>query len=145
MKQPIPNSQMKPGNSLLPSGPSAWTLLSPAPTDVPCCHFRPSGPRALTGARARTPHPAAAARAQRRTYLGGGGGGSGRRKGRQARSQRSCPARPGSLPASSGRPGSQRPRVRRGSPRGFRSLRSRPLPLPGINLGDRKYNKTSPC
>ena len=96
VKQPILNSQMKPGYSLLPSGPSAWTLLSPVPTDVPCCHFRPSGPRTLTGARAHTLQSAAA---ERRTYLGGGGGGSGRRKGRQARSQGSCPARPGSLPA----------------------------------------------
>ena len=138
---------MKPENLLLPSGPSAWALRSPPPLMSPTATYAPPDP-------APSQVPRRTLRTRRRPRGPRGGltwaaaaalGGSDRRKGLEAWSERSHPARPGSLSASPRRRGSQRPRVRRGSPRERRSLRGRPLPLPGINLGDRKYNKTSPC
>lgn len=66
----------------------------------PTATSAPADPCSLTGAQAHTPHSAAAARAERRTYLGGGGGGAGQERPSEGAggAERAVPSRPARLP-----------------------------------------------
>lgn len=140
LRTPIGTQRASP---LLASCPSAPRPSLSAPTDLPCGHPYPLQTPASSQVLGHAAHSGqAAARAEAAD--------SPERRRREQPSEGAEPAAcPSSGPAPSRPgPGGEGPRghVSGGeSPRERRGLPGRPLPLPGINLGDRKYNKTSPC